>query len=237
MKKVFRKTSAFLLSSRFALLFFFAHNFKILFSPKKFYGQLSEDAILQNLLPEKNGIYIDIGCGNPIKTSNTYVFYRRGWNGVVVDPISINQKLFRIFRPRDKFILSLVGGTTSMIKFWELRPYEYSTANQEIAEKLIATNLAKLMSTKLIANFSLRDLDYSMDPRQPSLLCIDAESLDYEVLLSNDWERILPRVICVEEKTSPTELSEINNLLVSLGYIKYAWVGVSSIYTYKEGFG
>jgi hypothetical protein len=69
-----RKTKLYLSKSKMALLAFLAYNMKLRFSPKKFYGQSAEDAILQILLPEKNGIYIDIGCGNPIKTSNTFVF-------------------------------------------------------------------------------------------------------------------------------------------------------------------
>ena len=214
----------YLSKSRVAFLAFLAYNIKIFLSPKKFYGQSSEDAILQILLPEKNGMYIDIGCGNPIKTSNTYVFYKRGWRGVVVDPISLNQKLFRILRPNDKFILSVVGGKTLTSKFWEFRPYEYSTVNQELAEELITNNRANLVEINELPNLAMSDLDFPMNPQQPSLLCIDVESLDYEVLLSNDWERILPRVICVEELNSATKPDQIESFLKSVGYMKYAWV-------------
>jgi len=217
-----------------ALLAFLAYNVKLRFSPKKFYGQSAEDAILQILLPEKNGIYIDIGCGNPIKTSNTFVFYKRGWKGLVVDPISLNQKLFRILRPKDKFILSVVGSKTPTTKFWEFRPYEYSTANQELAQELIATNRVNLVDIKVLPNLEMSDLDFPMNPQQPSLLCIDVESLDFEVLLSNDWKRILPRVICVEELSSPTKPDQIESFLNSVGYAKYAWVGISSIYLHKQ---
>ena len=220
--------------SKMALLAFLAYNAKLRLLPKKFYGQSAEDAILQILLPEKNGVYIDIGCGNPIKTSNTFVFYKRGWKGVVVDPISLNQKLFRILRPKDKFILSVVGGKTPTTKFWEFRPYEYSTANQVLAEDLISTNRANLVDTKILPNLSMSDLNFPMSPQQPSLLCIDVESLDFEVLLSNDWDRILPRVICVEELNSSTKPDQIESFLKSVGYTKYAWLGISSIYLHKK---
>jgi len=230
----FRGIKLYLSKSRVALLAFLAYNIKIRFSPRKFYGQSSEDAILQILLPEKNGVYVDIGCGNPIKTSNTFVFYKRGWRGVVIDPISLNQKLFRILRPKDKFILSVVGSKTPTTKFWEFRPYEYSTANQELAEELMATNRATLVDIKLLPNLAMSDLDFPMSPQQPSLLCIDVESLDYEVLLSNDWKRILPRVICVEEFISATKPDKIESFLKSVGYVKCAWVGISSIYIHKQ---
>jgi hypothetical protein len=130
--------------------------------------------------------------------------------------------------------LSVVGTKSPNTKFWEFRPYEYSTANQELAEELIATNRANLVNIKVLPNLAMSDLDFSMSPRQPSLLCIDAESLDFEVLLSNDWNRILPRVICIEEFNSPTKPGQIENFLNSVGYAKYAWVGISSIYLHKK---
>ena len=229
----FQDVKFYISKSKFALPAFLAYNLKIRFFPKSFYGQSSEDAILQILLPEKSGVYIDIGCGNPIKTSNTFVFYKRGWRGIVIDPISLNQKLFCMLRPKDKFILSVVGSDNPKTKFWEFRPYEYSTANEKLALELIKTKQAKLIDMKLLPNLALSELSISMNPEQPSLLCIDVESLDYEVLLSNDWARILPRVICVEEITSSTEPNEIEIFLNSIGYAKYAWVGISSIYIHK----
>ena len=91
MPLLLREAKVYFSKSKMALLAFLAYNVKLRLLPKKFYGQSAEDAILQILLPERNGVYIDIGCGNPIKTSNTFVFYKRGWKGVVVDPISLNQ--------------------------------------------------------------------------------------------------------------------------------------------------
>jgi hypothetical protein len=220
--------------SRWSLLFFLAYNYKIRLSPRKFYGQLSEDAILQTLLPERNGSYLDIGCGNPIKTSNTFVFYRRGWSGTVVDPILLNKKLFKLMRPKDRFILAVVGGTTASTKFWEMRPYEYSTANQSIAEELVSRKIAHLVAVSHIPSLAMADLDISMKPRDPTLLCIDAESFDYHVLVSNDWKKILPRVICVEEVADPNVPRKIENFLEEFGYTKYAWVGLSSVYIHNS---
>ena len=51
MSKVLKEAKAYFSKSKLALLAFFVYNMKLGFSPKKFYGQSAEDAILQILLP------------------------------------------------------------------------------------------------------------------------------------------------------------------------------------------
>jgi len=60
-----------------------------------------EDKMLLQLLP-KTGTYLDIGCSQPIKYSNTFLLYLRGWKGTCVDTRKIRR--FKWFRPRDTFL-------------------------------------------------------------------------------------------------------------------------------------
>jgi hypothetical protein len=68
----------------------------------------------------------------------------------------------------------------------------------------------------------LKDVAFSMSPKDPTILTIDVEGFDLEVLKSNDWNRVMPRVICVEElgNLSPSKdnPSEIELYLESYGY-------------------
>ena len=64
-----------------------------------------EDRMMLHQLPEK-GTYLDIGCSNPVKDSNTYLLYLSGWSGICIDIRKI--KHYRLFRPRDKFIRATV---------------------------------------------------------------------------------------------------------------------------------
>ena len=50
---------------------------------------------------QPSGIYIDVGCGHPIKNNNTYLLYKKGWRGVNIDVDSKNIKIFNYARPRD----------------------------------------------------------------------------------------------------------------------------------------
>ena len=63
------------------------------------YSQTGEDQILSFLLrEEQNGFYLDIGCNHPIKLSNSYNFYLRGWKGICVDANSELIKKFKVVK-------------------------------------------------------------------------------------------------------------------------------------------
>ena len=86
-------------------------------------GQLSfsldgGDTIVANLLPDvESGTYIDVGSNDPIVISNTYYFYRKGWNGLAIDANHQFEKSWKHSRPRDKFVASLVSDTENSEKF------------------------------------------------------------------------------------------------------------------------
>ena len=93
---------------------------------RKSYSQYGEDKVLRVLLPEKFGTYLDIGSGHPKRNSNTFWFYRRGWRGILVEPLLSLDRASRSASPRDRHFQCIIGekGTQS---FWEFNPSEYST--------------------------------------------------------------------------------------------------------------
>jgi hypothetical protein len=106
------------------------------------YSQHGEDQVLADLLPQTSGVYLDIGAGNPIHLSNTYSFYRRGWSGVLVDPLWANSVLARMLRPRDVIVRGLASLKPQRLEFFELDPSFYSTTDREVAERLMTNGIA-----------------------------------------------------------------------------------------------
>ena len=46
------------------------------------YSQEGEDMILSKIFGgQKSGFYVDVGAHHPLRFSNTYLFYLRGWGG------------------------------------------------------------------------------------------------------------------------------------------------------------
>ena len=53
---------------------------------KKSYSISNVDLVIERIFKNKDdGIYIDVGCNHPIKYNNTYLLYRKGWNGLNID--------------------------------------------------------------------------------------------------------------------------------------------------------
>jgi FkbM family methyltransferase len=218
-----------LLSSIFKELRFFRGN--------RFYGQTAEDAILQKLLPQTNGFYIDIGAGKPKSGSNTQIFYLRGgWHGILIDPIPRNARILRLLRPKDLVLETLVGSGIGPINFWEFDPYEYSTVVQSVADRVLLIDGVRLKSVSQVSICSLEEVTKNFEFLTPTLLSIDCEGFDLEVLESNDWNRFRPTVICVEEWDFKfgAEEGQIGAYLHNLNYKRFAFTGLSSIFVDKS---
>ena len=200
---------------------------------QKYFSQTGEDKLLSVYLPEPNGCYIDVGAGQPVRGSNTYYFYKRGWNGILIDPLRFNQKLNSIFRKRDIKLESLIADQNEFLDFYEFYPGEYSTTVKKVADNLIERNI-RLKNSYKVRCFPLGSLDILMKPIEPSLISIDVEGMDLNVLSSNNWEKITPRVICIEEDPIIQSESEIAKYLKTVGYRYIDSTGLSSIYVHEE---
>jgi len=73
-----------------------------------------------------------------------------------------------------------------------------------------------------------------MNPLFPTLLSIDVEGADLEVLKSNNWRKTLPRVICIEELEYLVEnKSLIRSFLEDLNYSLVGRTLLSSIFVHS----
>ena len=207
-------------------------SFRFSVTSNNFYSQYGEDAIISKYFPESEGFYLDIGSGDPVRGSNTFFLYKKGWSGILIDPLTRNIFSSKIIRRKDRTIQGLVGATNKSYLFYEMFPYEYSTTNNEIVKNLVNNGKAKLVKKVQLNTFSISELNINIYLDQPSLLSVDCEGLDLEVLKTIDLKTIKFRVICAEDfDFNPmSKTSEINQYLNINGYEIVDRVGSSSIY-------
>lgn len=198
----------------------------------RFYSQTGEDMILNQMLGKRRGAYIDIGSGHPIWYSNTYYFYRRGWNGILIDPIRQNIKYSRYLRPRDITILGAVSIKESKGTFYEFKNYEYSTLDELLYRKRMAAGL-EFKSTYEVKIINFDTIIKLVDINSLVVLSIDTEGFELQILKGINFETFTPTIILVEELKLPKEkISEVYNLLTEKGYELYAFTGYTAIYTH-----
>ena len=61
-----------------------------------------EDLVLADLTKNiAEGFYVDVGCYHPLHLNNTYLLYKKKWNGINIDISEFSIKLFNYLRPDD----------------------------------------------------------------------------------------------------------------------------------------
>ena len=220
-------------NTRLATYYFFCLSLLLSLNPRvRFYSQCGEDRLMVKYLPENFGTYIDVGAGQPVRGSNTYYFYKKGWNGHLFEPIQSNIDLIKFFRRRDKKYQNLIASSKTNSKFFEFIPTEYSTMIKGVADNLVAEG-KKLKSIYELESIRLSDTDLKLNPLEPSFLSIDVEGADLDVLNSIDWTKIKPRVVCIEE-VGATNSKLIKEKLDAEGYSLVENSGISKIYLHNS---
>lgn len=116
------------------------------------------------------------------------------------------------------------------IEFFEFDVYEYSTTSRDRVEELARMGHSVKRSYRVPA-CTLGDLVREMHLEAATVLSIDVEGGEYEVLRGNDWKRFHPAIIIVEEWDPPLhQTTEISEYLKDLDYRLYGVSGFSSIY-------
>jgi hypothetical protein len=219
-------------------LFRFKNFLKIFYTAKilfpRFYSQTGEDMILNQMLGKRRGMYVDIGSGNPIWNSNTYFLYRRGWSGVLIDPIEKNIKYSRMVRPRDKSILGVVSSKEISQTFYEFKAYEYSTLDKSLYTERLAAGL-ELKASYEVKVINFENIAALVDTDLILVLSIDAEGSELQILKGINFKTFAPSIILVEElKFEMLKTSEVFDLLTQKGYELKAFTGYTSVYNHKS---
>jgi FkbM family methyltransferase len=200
---------------------------------KNFYSQFGEDKILSELFDKSitKGIYVDVGCFHPIKHSNTYLLYKRGWRGINIDIEKMKINVFNLARPNDLNILAAVSNKSEKAYVYKTQEYGVgSTLNKEIINK--DNNIIEKFSITTKTLNSIIDNSIYKN-KQIDLLNIDAEGNDFNVLLSINLDRYNPKVITIESHLKDINLilkSDIYKYLINKNFILRSWNFYSLIF-------
>lgn len=193
------------------------------------YSQEGEDLILQRIFGDKkNGFFVDVGAHHPVRFSNTWLLYKQGWRGINIDAMPGSMQPFTLQRPEDINLEVPVSDKPEDIEFFIFNEPALNTFSKEEANKKNGYRDYKIVQTKVLHTRTLNDIlsEHVKEGQSIDLLTVDVEGLDYQVLLSNDWDKFRPQVILVEELIRDLDLilkqSRVRELLESKGYSLFA---------------
>ena len=194
----------------------------------RFWSQEGEDILLDRIFgSKKNGFYIDVGAHHPMRFSNTYLFYQKGWSGINIDAMPGSMKEFEKYRRRD---INLELGVAQQKGILDYYVFNEPALNSFSAKLSKGRNLEKnnyhVIKIIKIKVKPLREiLAYHLKGQKIDFLNIDVEGFDLNVLQSNDWSKYRPRFVLVELlKSSLHNIGQhkIVKFMKEQGYAVYA---------------
>jgi FkbM family methyltransferase len=202
------------------------------------YTRNFEDVILQRVLADVSiGTYIDVGASKPIKDSNTYALYQKGWRGVAIEPLPYRQHWMEA-RPEDVLLSAAVGaqaGTLTLQVYDQAQqistgsPDTYAYWKQKGVHPTRRFDVPMLTLNQVIVEH--------LPDRALHLLSIDVEGMETEVIKSLDLSVHRPWVIIVEA-TLPGSRTRTHQMweayLLDAGYVMTYFDGANCFFLAPE---
>ena len=197
----------------FLIIYYF---FNIIFKKNKYrkisYSYGSVDLLLEHIFKnQSHGFYIDVGCQHPVMNNNTYLLYKKGWNGINIDLDKKNIDLFNFYRKRDlniNFAISSREGERDLFFYHDksaINTVEKSVANYQRAQVKEIKKVKTKTLNSIIENSKFNNLTIDF-------VSIDVEGHELEVIKGFDLKKYKPKVVIIEFLDLSLKKLEIKNL-------------------------
>jgi FkbM family methyltransferase len=196
------------------------------------FSQYGEDLMLETcfFMERRTGFYVDVGAFDPFNLSNTHLFYRKGWQGINIEPNPLGFRRFEKYRRRDINLNLAVSSTEKEVEF--TIDYVYSGIDDDLHSYRGRNSRAKQIT---VLSQPLRSI---LDRHLPAntvidFLTIDCEGHDRIVLESNDWERYRPKVVLIEDLSCKIG-NELDASMMGRGYDFFRQLNFTKIFVNRS---
>lgn len=214
---------------------------------KKSYSISAVDLVIDRLFSNiKKGIYVDIGCNHPIKYNNTYLLYKRGWDGINIDLDKKSIVQFNKLRKNDTNINTLVTSKDDEEKLFYF--YHERSAINTISKDLADSRTTKPKKVLKLKGKTINTIIESTryKNKKINLISIDIENYEYEALENFDFHKykvdaIVAEITDIKQKNLEIYKQNIDyilnsnlyKLLIKNNYKLINWVNADLIFFRK----
>jgi FkbM family methyltransferase len=179
-----------------------------------FHGEYYEDYVLSSVLVGvRSGTYIDVGANHPVENSVTFLFYERGWHGILIEPNPDFLPLYDKIRPRDVHLNLGIASEAGSMTFYKVTDPpggdgRYAEGGLSTFDPGVAKRWRRARLTVTESMVPVTTLNAVLAERplgEITILSIDVEGFEKEVLESIDLRRHRPLVVVVEACLPGTE--------------------------------
>lgn len=178
---------------------FAAQNFAHI-QDRKLRNKLAEQRLVELFFGESgDGYFIEVGANEPTQTSQTWQTWhleRKGWHGILIEPIAELCDQLRSQRPHSVVVQAACGA-----------PEQRGAATLHVAEGLTRSTLERntvalnvnFTRTETVAVKTLDDILEELQPPQVDFVSLDVEGLQLNVLRGFNLQKYHPRLLLVED--------------------------------------
>jgi len=198
------------------------------------YSQFNQDLkVLEFYNNKKNGFFIEIGAGDGILESNTYLLETQyEWKGICIEPVSY--QFTELYKNRKCKCINkaLYSESNKKVIFCEADvPIRHlSGIDTHLIKDIVFSNSKKVELLTLSFNELLETYDA---PKFVDYLSIDTEGSEYEILKTVDFNMYKFGYINVEHNYTEPKRTLIRNLLLKNNYSYIGENYVDDIYIIK----
>lgn len=190
------------------------------------YSQHGQDALASQIfdaLGTETGFYVDVGCNDPFRFNNTWLFERRGWRGLAIDP----QPFGDLWGARKTpFIQAALGGGDEELVLCVPVDGAIGTDHDHMFAALEQSTTSKLRGVPtrriVVPQRRLDDVVEAAGAHHIDFLSLDVEGFESSVLEGLDLSRVSVDVICVENDRPAWGAHPIREKLQSMGFVFWA---------------
>jgi len=173
---------------------------------RKLYSQGNEELVVRDFFGDaRGGVFVDVGCANPIVGSTTCFLERHlGWSGIGVDALPEYAPAYERERPRTRFVHAIVTDRVGPCgAFYRVRAAPDLSTTDPTAHRLLETAVTERLEVPTTT------LDALLDEHAVAaidFLSIDVEHGERRLLAGFDLGRFAPRLVCIERASAPREI-------------------------------
>jgi FkbM family methyltransferase len=208
------------------------------------YSSYGEDSILNGVIKRlswlmnkdlfEQNTYIDVGSFHPVRESNTYFLYKKGWFGTLVDPNSYFNAIVHEERPNDilyNCAVDIEEGTKEFYMFGNVD--SSNTLSPEFAERKKSSQHTDVswvaqVPTKTINEIINIHIQYFQ--KTPFFLNIDIEGKDFDVIKTYSHDVRIPFIMLEDDSNHIFNGSSIRKYMESIGYEPIATTFLTTLY-------
>lgn len=177
------------------------------------YAQWGDDVLVWDYFNGKSdGVFLEAGANDPQSLSQTYLLEKRGWTGVLVEPVPECCEKLRAERPGSRVFQNALGSPEQRGLLRLSIPGGQSELTSALKEGQEAGSTDKIFEAELI---TLTEVLAAAGITQLDYLSLDLEGMELEALQGLDFNKFKPDLVIVEDRLN--NLSR-HHFLKGVGY-------------------